>query len=131
MEDMTVKNGSSWMKAGLIIVLIALNKLLVMSLTMENFDSYRLWMNGLFVALYILIGMSFGWLVKAKPEDAGVYAALSGIFLLMLVFPAMYYLLPGMPYLFYECYDIHELASIAFGLFAVLLLKAKIDKKAV
>jgi|GEM_PF-3389208 len=130
-----MKSISNWLKTALVIGLIVFAAIFfsLMSSQIEPFRhlNYTILAFVIHPMLSFLIGLSCGWVIKIKAENAAHYFCLTGIMFLTLVIPVLYYTIPmpWMPSVFDSFFGAYEIKSLVFGLFLMLGIKSHLASR--
>jgi len=130
-----MKSISNWLKTALVIGLIVFTTMFYRLLVsqIEPFTSlYYIWFPVVIHLLFsFLIGLSCGWVIKIKAENAAQYFCLAGIMFLILVIPVLYFMIPipWLPNIFDSFFSAYEIKSLVFGLFLILGIKSQLASR--
>lgn len=129
-----MKSISNWLKAALVIGLIVFAAIFLslMSSQIEPFRhlNYTILAFVIHPLLSFLIGLSCGWVIKIKAENAAQYFCLAVIMFLTLVIPVLYFMLPipWLPSFFASFFTAYDIESLVFGLFLILAVKSQLAR---
>lgn len=128
-----MKGISNWLKAALLIgliVLIASYRLLAIQIEPYIHVEYTIFPAVFYLLLALSIGLSCGWIIKVRAENAAQYCVMAAIMFLTLLIPVLYYIipLPWLPSFFAVFVSEYKIESLVFGLFLVLAIKSQLAR---